>query len=224
VKKYPVVLLFLTLFLFSGCTTLETYIPNETRYSNVIPIEKKQTFLFFGEKLSLNEYSLRYKGSSPGLFSYSIFSTYNKNITGRRYVFYKNEIQQCTVDLISSDRELKIGDLTITYDMEVAIVISNNYSREEFRVNLNEEEPYVLFNDRNLGEIRFDYYKSRNKNTPQYDYESLTGLEISVNNQEYGILAFYSPALYLKNAVEVNDKTALFILAAYTSFLYNDYK
>jgi hypothetical protein len=75
-----------------------------------------------------------------------------------------------------------------------------------------------------MGEIKFDYYKSRNKNTPQYEYESLTGFEISVGNEEYGILAFYSPALYLKNTVEINDKMALFVLAAYASFLHNEYK
>jgi hypothetical protein len=223
-KKHLVVFSFLALFIFSGCTTLETYIANETSYSNVIPIEKKPTFLFFGEVLSLNGYSLRYKGSTPGNISYTIFSTYSRHITGRRYIFSKNEVQQCTVDIISSDRELQLGSLTATFDMEVAIVIHNNYSKEEFKVNLDEQQPYVLFYDSNMGEIKFDYYKSGNKNAPQYNYETLTGFKINTNDEELGILAFYSPALHLKNAVEINDKTALFVLAAYASFLHNEYK
>jgi len=213
-----------TLLLFCGCVTLETYIRNEETYSRNIPIGNKPTFLIFGENLILNDYSLRFKRNTPGNVSYTILSTYSRNISGRRYDFYKKGQKLYTVDIITSNRELYIGsvldvDVSVKYDINMSIIIHNNYSKEEFKVNFNEQQPYVIFYDSNMGEIKFDYYKSRNKNSPQLEYEVLTGFRISANNEEYGILAFYPPSLYIKNNNEISDKMALYILAVYAHYI-----
>ena len=213
------------LLLFSGCVTHETYIRNEETYSQKIPIGNKPTFLIFGENLLLNDYSLRFKRNTPDNVSYTILSTYKRNKSGRRYDFYKKGEKLYTVDIIKSDKELDIGnvlgvDVSVKYDIEMAIIIHNNYLKEEFKINLDEQRPYVLFYDSNMGEIKFDYYKSRNKNTPQYDYEILTGFKISANNEEYGILSFHPLLLYLKNNTEITDKMALYILATYAHYFH----
>jgi hypothetical protein len=212
------------LLLFSGCVTNETYIRNVETYSQKIPIENKPTFLIFGENLTLNDYSLRFRRNTPGSGSYTIPSVYSRNKSGRRYDFCKNGKKLYTVDIITSDKELNIGtlfetvDVSVKYDINMAIVINNNYSKEEFKVNYDEKKPYVLFYDNNMGEIKFDYYKARNKNTPKFDIKFLTGFSISDDNEEYGILAFYPASLYLKNNVEINEKMALYILAAYAHY------
>jgi len=212
------------LLLLSGCVTHETYIKNEETYSKKIPVEKKPTFLIFGENLTLNDYSLRFRRNTPGSGSYT-FLTYSKNKSGRRYDFSKNEKKLYAVDITASNKELDIGnvlgvDVSVKYDNKMAIAVQNNYSKEEFKVNLDEKRPYVIFYDSNMGEIKFDYYKARNKNTPQNKYEILTGFRISADNEEYGILAFHPLSLYLKNNVEISDKMALYILSAYAHYYY----
>ena len=215
--------------LLSGCVTHETYIKSEELYAQKLPVENKPTFLIFGEKLVLNDYSLRYKRNTPGDVSYSIL-IYSRNISGRRYDFYKNGSKLYTVDIIASDKQLDVGnvigfDVSVQYNIEMTIVIHNNDSyKEEFKINFDEQKPYVLFNDRNMGEIAFDYYKARNKNTPQSTYELFDGFKISANNEEYGIHAFHPSLLYLKNNVKINDRMALYILATYASILHNEYK
>jgi hypothetical protein len=206
------------LLLFSGCVTHETYIRNEETYSQKIPIANKPTFFIFGENLILNDYSLRFKRNTPDSVSYTLFSTYSRNVSGRRYDFYKDGLKLYTVDVITSDRELHAGSVSVTFDTKMAIVIYNDNSKEEFIINPNEQQPYAIFNDSNMGEIKFNFYKSRNKNTPQYDFEIITGFKITANNEEYGILAFHPPSLYLKNNVEISDRMALYMLATYAHY------
>jgi len=216
----------LSLLLFSGCVTHETYIKNEETYSQRIQIGNNPTFLFFGENLTLNDYSLRFKRPTPGtLGPYLQLFPYRKNIEGRRYVFSKNGLQLYTIDIISSDRELQFGSSSITFDMDMGIIVHNNDSyKEEFKINFDEQQPYVIFNDRNMGKIIFDYYKSGNKNTPGKGFEFFDGFKISVNNEEFGINAFHPSSLYLKNNPEITDKMALYILATYASYLHNNHK
>jgi hypothetical protein len=214
----------IALLLFSGCSTLGTLVRDEANYSQNIPIEKKPTFLFFGESLTLNGYSLRFQKNTPGGTSYTILSTYSRNVVGRRYGFSKDGNQQYIVDVVSSDRGVQLGSISVTYDIEVGIVLTSAYSKEEFKVNLDEQQPYVLFYDSNLGEVKFDYYNSRNKNAPEMGGETLTGFRISVNDEEYGILAFYPASLYIRNNAGITDKMALYVLSAYASYLHNEYK
>jgi hypothetical protein len=224
-RQYNIHIFIIALFaflLFSGCVTHETYIKNEETYSHKIPIGNKPTFLIFGENLTLNGYSLRFRRNTPGSGSHSILN-YSRNKSGRRYDFSKNGKKLYTVDIISSNRELGIGnvlgvDVSVKYNIDLSIVIHNNYSKEEFKVNFDKKRPFVLFYDSNMGEIKFDYYNSRNKNTPQNKFEILSGFRISDDNEEYGILAFYPTSLYIKNNVEINDKMALYILAAYAHY------
>jgi hypothetical protein len=215
----------LVFLLLSGCITPGAFIRNEETYSQNIPIKTKPTFLIFGENLLLNEYSLRYKRNTPDNVSYTILSTYKRNKSGRRYDFYKKGQKLYTVDIIKSDKESDIGnvlgvDVSVKYNIEMAIIIHNNYSKEEFKINLDERRPYVLFKDSNIGEINFDYYKSSNKNNPKDNYEIFAGFKINVNNEEYGLLAIHYPSLYLKNNIEITDKMALYILATYAHYIH----
>jgi hypothetical protein len=102
----------------------------------------------------------------------------------------------------------------------MAIIIHNNDTKEVFKINFDEQRPYVLFKDSNIGEIKFDYYKSSNKNNPKDNWEIFAGFKINVNNEEYGILSIYHPSMYIKNNTEITDKMALYILAAYAHYIH----
>jgi len=223
-RTYFIIALCALLFL-SGCITPGAFIRNEESYSQNIPIKTKPTFLIFGEELLLNEYSLRYKGNIPNGTSYTIGTAgtaaiaYGRNILGRRYNLYKNGLQLYTVDITASDRKLHIGDITVTFDIEMAIIIHNNDTiKEVYKVNFDKKTPYVQFKDSNLGEINFDFYKSTNKNNPKEVYEIFAGFQINANNEEYGIISIYYPALYKKTDTAVSDKMALYILSAYAHY------
>ena len=224
-KKSTVIILLIIPLIFIECVALETYIKNEENYQQIIPIENRSTFLVFGERLVLNEYSLHYRNDTPNISRNVFFGTIET--TGRRYAFYKNKVRLYTVDVITSKRQIQFNEnnyITINQEMYIRI-IDNTGMKNDFQINLDGKQPYVIFSDTISGEIYFNYYRSRNKNYLESEYESFTGFEISKNNEEFGILAFYPPAsLYLKNDIEINEKMALYILAAYASFLHNEYK
>jgi len=209
--------------LFFGCVVLETHIANEENFSRIIPIENKKTFLIFGEKFVLNQYSLKYI-NSPSTTTRAFVGRIET--TTRRYIFYENQIPFYTVDIITSERIIQLNDrLTFTVDPNMFIRISNDSGlRQEFTIDLEGTSSYVIFNDDTIGEVNFFSYRSRNKNALASEFEFLTGFEIHINNQEYGILAFYPPAsLYLRNGIEIDSRMAMYILATYASFLYNEY-
>ncbi|WP_461258001.1 hypothetical protein [Treponema sp. R80B11-R83G3] len=226
-KKYLVIILFLTSFIFISCVSVETFI-KEYNYSQIIPIERKTTLLIFDEKLILNEYSLRYRGDIKDVSPYPyLFFLGTKETTGRRYLFYKDNVPLYIVDILTMERHSQLNEnFQFVFDPECNIYITDNTgTRRDFKINPKIQSvqlPYVIFHDNDIGEINFSYYRSQNKNNLEVKYESLTGCEISINYRQFGILAFYPPAsLYIVDDNIINDKMAVYILATYASFLHH---
>jgi hypothetical protein len=220
-RRLSIYALFVSL-VFIGCATLETSIPNGESYAQVIPIQRKSTFLFFGEKFLLNNYELRYIRDID--FSVEIVF-FTREWSGRRYDFSKDGQKLYTIDIITSTRNIRNENTAITINPEMYIRIyeHNGSDREEFKVDFDRRQPYIQFNDNTMGNIKFDYYKSRNRNTPDYAYETLTGFKIYAEDEEFGLLAFFPSSLHLKNNVNIDDKMAVYIMSTYASFLYNEF-
>jgi hypothetical protein len=207
----------IVLLLLAGCTTLETYVNPDAYDPRIAPIDQKTTFFIFGEQFIMGEYSLVYKDntqrSTVGFFT-------DRDTTVRRYVFYKNKTPLYKVEIIKQERKIQFTDHSSIFWVERMYIniVDNNGVGKEYAIN--QDKPYITYNDDVLGTIQFDYYRSRNKNDIEYNWEYVTGFEIRVNDEAYGVLAFYPPSVYLKHYNDIEEKMDLYVLTAYASFLY----
>jgi hypothetical protein len=187
-----------------------------------VPIEKKSTFLIFGEQFVLGDYSLVYKENTE----YSTFAFLgDRKTSGRKYVFYRNKTPLYKVDILKRELTIRISNSAHISRLERLYIkmTDNKGAIKEYDINLDKELPYITYNDDVMGNVHFNYYRSRNKNELEYDWEFFTGFDIRTGDAEYGILALYPPALYLKRYNDVEEKMALYLLAAYASSYYDDY-
>ena len=169
-RKSKAIIILIISLIFIGCVTLETYIRNEESYPQIIPIENK------AKKLILNEYSLHYSYSSNSLTN-ELFPTETKSM---RFVFYQNKIRLYIVEIITSTKRIQFNENSyMGFNPEMYIrIIDNTGTRNEFKINLDREQLYVMFNDDVVGEIYFNYYRSRNKNDLKDESLSFTGFRI----------------------------------------------
>jgi hypothetical protein len=217
------ILIFLAgIFLF-GCTTLETYIKNVENEYTAVPLIQKSS-LIFGETFIMENCSLDYKGNE---FSTTGFFT-TKETTIRKYNFLKDKTILWRIEIIKQENKIESSDgrSAIILDRKRYIhIIENNQLKKMYTIDM-EKKSYLTYQDDLVGSININYYQSKNKNDLEHDWLYNTGFNISVNDTEYGILAFYPLSFYRKNtdnSIDHNthDKIILCVLAAYASYLYN---
>ncbi|MDR0557122.1 MAG: hypothetical protein LBG43_04535 [Treponema sp.] len=220
-KKYINILL-ASIFL-SGCTTLETYIENVGNEYTAVPLIRKHP-LIFGETFTIENYSLDYKGNESSASGFFV----TKKTTIRKYNFLKDKTILCRIEIVK--RENKIGSDSggaIIFDEERYIrIIENDRSKKEYAINMDEKS-YLTYHDDIVGSINIiNYYQLKNKDALERAWLYNTGFNISINDMEYGILAFYPLLFYRRNADNKTgdntyDKIILCVLAAYASYLYD---
>jgi hypothetical protein len=221
-KKYMKVYdIFIVCLFLSGCITLETYIENVEYNYTAIPIITKHPW-FFGEEFIMGDYSLNYKGNK----SVSQASFGQRETEIRAYAFHRNKILLYRIEIVKWENSIKLTDSATLYfgRKRYIRIIDNNGLKSEHSINNDKKLPYITFRDDLDETININYYQTKNKNDIEHDWTYHTGFSIFVNNEEYGILAFYPVTLYLKNNNKmynnIQDKLALFVLTTYASHLY----
>jgi hypothetical protein len=172
----------------------------------------------------MENYSLNYKGNE----STSAGFIRSKETAIRKYDFLKNNTILCRVEITKREDKIESndGNTAIILDSKRYInIIENDRSKKEYAIN-TDKKSYLTYRDNGVGSIKINYYQSRNKNDLEQDRLYTTGFTILINDREYGILAFNPLLFYRKNSNtnisnNTHDKTALCILAAYASYLYD---
>jgi hypothetical protein len=200
-----------------GCTTLETYIEN-SEYYNILPIEQKRTFLF-GEEFRLENYKLVYKRDDSQLKEYFL---YDEETITKKYIFYNDNFQICKIEIVKWEQRVNLSQNTTLYTgiKRYIRIIYNNGTEIKYPINQEQRTPYIIFEDNVKETVNINYYYSKNRKNPDQDWTYHTGFDISVNNEEYGIITFYPRSLYLKKNQNIQDRMALYILATYVSYVY----
>jgi hypothetical protein len=225
-KRMKSIYILVIALVLSGCTTLGTYIENaEYDYTNV-PVTFKPTLLIFGEQFIIGDYSLVYKGNTDHGAVRTLLG--DETTTGRKYVFYKNNVRLYDVEIVKQERAIQLSESATLYTglKRYIRIVDRNRVRKEYAITSEQQLPYITFQDDAAeddatGTVTFTNYQSRNKNDLDYDWNYNTGFNIQVNGEEYGILAFYPVSLYIRAGNnDVPEQLALYILTVYISHVY----
>ena len=200
-KKFIIVILTVTLLCLAACTTLETYVENEGGY-DVFPITNN-----FSD-FNMGNYKLTHKKDSS-------YEGDNKTISTKEYLFYEGSAEICKVEVITIEEK---GFMLDTYEGFIKFLY-NTGMNVEYKMTKNMEN-YMTFQT-GTGTVKFNYYKSRNKNDPGNSSETVTGLDVLVNNERQGILAFYPDSFYLKKGTALSNNMALYVLSTHVSRVNN---
>jgi hypothetical protein len=207
----------ITILCLFGCTTLETYIEN-SEYYNILPIEHKKIF-FFDEEFRLENYKLVYRGDDSRVEN-NFF--YDEETETKKCIFYNNNIQICRVEIIKLERKVNFSQNLTLYTGTKGYIrtIYNDGTEIKYPINQDQKMPYITFENDIKETVAINYYHSKNRKNPDQDWTYHTGFDISVSNEGYGIIAFYPKSLYLKKNKNIQERMALYILAAYVSYVY----
>jgi hypothetical protein len=220
-KRIKNIYIFLIVLVLSGCVTVETYVENAAHNYTIVPITRKPTLLIFGEQFIIGDYRLVNKGITDQGKITSLLG--EETTTSRKYVFYKNNDRLYDVEIIKWERGVQLGESATLYTglKRYIQIVDRNRVKKEYDITSEQQSPYITFQDDTTGTVTITNYQSRNKNAPEYDWNYDTGFSIQVNGNEYGILAFYPPSLYVRTGNnDVPEHLALYTLAAYASHLY----
>jgi len=191
----------LAVTLLAGCVTLATALPEPEGQWAEFPIERKRTALIFGETFTLGDYELVYRGNT-GSKEESLMS--ESSLNTRNYEFRRRGVFLNRVALKEFKRSVTgVGGFIITYETQKTIRLSlDGRSSAEYAVSEAPGEAYIIFRDQELGDVAFTFYKSRNRNDPETPYTYTTGFTVTAAAGDYGLLAFYPPALWVKRPPE----------------------
>ena len=212
--KTKTILFMFLLVLFTGCSTMSTYVANADSDYEIIPIKIEQGFLK-KLKIYVGNYSLQHAKSKT--FSFGV-NNISWGKTGNKYVFYRNNTKIGETEIYQ--KEIGVGSLSISSTHNNIII---DGSAKEYSILGITDENYAIYNDNLIGTVVIKNYHSMNKNTPENKWTYHTGFEIFINNNElYGILGFYPhPILYKKNGnitKENEDRLMLYIISSFQTF------
>jgi hypothetical protein len=210
----------LILVLFTGCSTLATYVTNVESDYEIISIKIEQGF-FKKYIISIGNYHLQ---QTKNVSSEISFGDLFSGKTGNKYTFYwndtvigGNEIYKKEVGIKSSN------DSMILYNIYNNIII-DGLIKEYKILSKKSGENYVVYNDNLIGIVVIKNYYSKNKNAPKNEWDYHTGFEIIIKNESYGILGFYpKPVLFKKNGnktitKEIEDRLMFYIITSYQTY------
>ena len=211
--KMKIMLFIFLLVLFTGCSTLATYISNVDSDYEIIPIKIEQGFLK-KLKISAGNYSLQQTKSKTFGFGVNNIS-WGK--TGNKYIFYGNNTKIGETEIYR--KEIGIGSLSISSRHNNIII---DGAAKEYTILGITNGNYAVYNDNLIGTVVIKNYHSINKNNPENKWTYHTGFEIFINNELYGILGFYPlPVLYKNkgNTIKENeDRLMLYIITSFQTF------
>jgi hypothetical protein len=195
------------IFNLIGCATIQTNIDKRDDY-DVIPIESGTRF-FLKHFYILGDYKMEDRQGIKEI------ERNTGKIQTRELTFYENNIQIYTIEVIR--RETR-GLIFSAFRRFVKFTDKNGRNKE-FEINNIEEGNYFTILDENIGTIEINYYMTNGVHT---------GFDIIVNNERYGILAFYpdpfkwgspQPAFFLKGDNELKRNMAMYIMMAYLNYI-----
>ncbi|MDR2807664.1 MAG: hypothetical protein LBB43_01500 [Spirochaetaceae bacterium] len=207
--------------LFTGCSTLETYIENADKHYEVVPILVEQK-LFKPRTVIMGNYSLvRQKDRFDDSFSFSLGSGfYNKNDSN--YLLYRENTPVYAVVIASQTVGLTMANDSTLGITQRSLRFAGDSVTKELRID--GADKYLSVNDEIAGTVSITEYKSKNKNDSKGDWKIHTGFTVTVNGEEYGILALYNAGFYRsksysgKKDSEFDDRMAIYVLAVYESW------
>jgi hypothetical protein len=197
----------LLIFTLIGCTTIQTNIDNRNDY-DAIPLESKRRLLIYFDYIMSN-YTME---DRQGIKE---FEGNTEKILTRELTFIENNIKISTIEVIQRET---IGLIFTTIQRFVKFTDKNGKSIE-YKINNISEDNYFTILDENIGTIEINYYMTDGVHT---------GFDIIVNNERYGILAFYpepfksgftQPAFFLKRSNELKRDMAMYVMMAYLNYI-----
>jgi hypothetical protein len=224
--------IFIGAALLSACTTLETYVSNaDTQYERV-PIVVRQG-LFSPDTITMGAYSMVEQwGKLFDSYSVSGFGGTFYDKKSRSYLLYRDREALYPVMLTQQTVGIEGFDWSIS-SSRYFIRFKTNTMIKECEINRSNSDVYCGFDSDVYFEVDDDYagtvvirnYKSINKNDQSKAWTYHTGFTVTIDNEEYGILAFYNAAWY-RNKIyagkmdqTINDRLALYLLAIYENWL-----
>jgi hypothetical protein len=202
------------LFCVSACATTETVIPNADSDYQRVPISAGQKFLQ-KRKFVLYDAVLTHLRDSEK--KSGLLGVVSKTVKTGVYTFAADEFA-CNVEISSTTQGLGGVDSYFTISkIPVMRFIMSDGAKHEYETN-PDGDTYVTFADDLLGQVALVPYRSDGARS------AINGFTVSVNGEEYGVLAFYKePALYLKNTAarltpENRDRLSLYLLTAYEGY------
>lgn len=211
----------------ASCATVESYVENADTDYRKTPIEIRQTP--FERTLSLGDYSLsqdkRLSGKKdlPKTGIADLFETdSDSTITGGRYAFAKNGEKLLDVYIYEISNMKQKGSVSTGTVNDYIDIVRGPKDVEEYELEKRLGSDVILAVTSAGATIEIsDYAVSTNKTANKL--KVITGLRLTVNGKERGIVTFYkTPALYEPNASipddgALRDTVFLFALAAYES-------
>jgi hypothetical protein len=221
------------LFLFN-CATLVTHIENIDNYTQFEIIVPSSHFSFPGSRnkmLIMGDYNIVKTNKitfSADEVSYTLNGqSYSSSVDGR-YEFLKGETCLYKFEIITDKSIKKVSSVVSIENRRRFIRLINNDAAVKNKIELDalNADIFLSVSDEDIGNLTISRYRSGNANSSQnsnWQYE--TGFIITIDDEEYGILAFYpKPKLYRNNRLNkiidenFEDKVILYILMAYEGF------
>jgi len=201
--------LFLAVFVFglAGCTTIQTHIDDRDEYYET-PIELKHRFIFS------SSYIMGVHRMEDKARVVDIYEGANGRILTRGFTYYYGNASTSRIEITQRETR-KLFFAGVKYFVSF---IDNNGRSVEYEVNFNEGN-YLTVQDNDIGTIEFNHYMNNGIHT---------GFDIIVNDERFGILAFYpvpfswgSPraSLFVRRGNELKSDMALYVLAVYLSHI-----
>jgi hypothetical protein len=203
-----VLVMFLFIFYLVGCATIQTQIDDRDDY-NEIQIETNRRYLIFFDH-SIGNYRIEDRNRTVNIFE----GNRGRILIRDGYTFYEDNISTFRVEFVQ--RETK-GIIFTTINQFIRIT-DNNDRTIEYEINLNlGESNYITIQDKNNRVIEINNNMTNGIHT---------GFDIIIDNEKYGILAFYPvpfksgsprPSLFIRRDHELESELIMYILAAYLS-------
>jgi hypothetical protein len=235
-----------------SCKTLETYIADTDAYYEPTEISipdnalfsfdknktgmhpeifdknfKKQTLVMNGyylvEDNQISNFSDVPPKDSSGVYHSSV---------GGKYSFFKENTRLSQFDIVteSAITVFSNGLSTGRSQKYIRIRDENGIVKSEIKPGAPNSDIYIHLSDEEIGNVEIGKYESRSANqAANSQWKYYTGFIIRLNDEEYGILAFY-PKLKLYKKIEffgdmneeIEDKILVYIFMAYESYNRND--
>jgi hypothetical protein len=235
----------ITALLLFSCSTLETYIENVDNYTQIdmtVPnnalITSEKTGIRIqpevldkdvrNTRLIMDEYRIVQTDQISDSFEVAIDilpAIYTRSIGGR-YDFYKGKTNLYKFEIVTNTligSRNYAGKSSEIRKHLIRIIDDKNKVQNEIETNAPNIDIFFSAVDEDIGNLTIRQYKSRSASQPSNSrWKYHTGFIIEVDNEEYGILAFYPhPKLYKNNGFKkvindsVEDKIILCVFMAY---------
>ena len=246
-RIYFALILYIAVLPLLGCKTVITYIENVADYEIFEIIVPNNSIIVSGDsglrlqtevhdknfknkKLIMNDYYIVENEKISNISNLKKLSGYIEydSTVGGRYEFYKGEICLYNFNIVTEAVGVNQSRSTTAVNFAEGITFirifnDDNTVQVEITPNLPPNEIYFSIYDSDIGNFIIKRYKSRSANeSPNSPWQYHTGFIIEIDNEEFGILAFYpNPKFYKKKSFNRNinenimDKIILYFFIAY---------